>query len=301
MPFASYGTYCYSLQTLTQMRGKKQAIFTKERQGIMKNIEISRLSLVDPPVATPAGVVYKRFRAIIRDYRETGATLELDIQLRDARQTNGNRIIVERLHIDQKDEASLGVTGEILRKIAVQDVAEKCVLAAIETFFPETKPNKKTSLKVPSAADVSRTELVAQTSLSLGISPAVKEIQQALNNQGVGLEEGTIRNYLTKAKKAGLMEVSRNAEFELPEILKGLTPDTLSAEADLIGQLLAESATSGLPAVSPQEHRRREKKAKDDARNAAVKKAQINKLIRDRELAKQKSSKSSPPKRKEGK
>ena len=97
------------------------------------------------------------------------------------------------------------------------------------------------------------------------------------------------------------MEVSRNAEFELPEILKGLTPDTLSAEADLIGQLLAESATSGLPAVSPQEHRRREKKAKDDARNAAVKKAQINKLIRDRELAKQKSSKSIPPKRKEGK
>lgn len=266
----------------------------------MKNIEISRLSPLAHPIPTPAGVVEKRFKAVLRNYLNTGAILELDIQLRDAHESNGNRIVVERLHIDQTGSESLGVTGEILRKIAVQKLAEVCVLAAIKCFYPQTKPNKKTSLQVPSAADVSRTELVSQTSLSLGINPSVKEIQEALHKQGVVLGEGTIRNYLTKAKKAGLMAVSANNEYELPEFLKDFTPDTLSAEVDLIGKLFDESASSGLPPVSPQEHRRREKEAKDDARNAAVKRAQINKLIRDKELAKQKSSKTIPPKRKEG-
>lgn len=258
----------------------------------MKNIEISLLSPMDPPIATPAGVVYKRFKAIIRDYRETGATLELDIQLRDAHQANGNRIIVERLHIDQKDEASLGVTGEILRKIAVQDVAEKCVLAAIENFFPETKPNKKSSLKVPSAADVSRTELIAHTSLRLGLNPSVKEIKEALNKQGVSLEEGTIRNYLTKAKKAGLMVVSANTEYLLPESLQVFTPDTLSAEADLMGKLLTDSAVSGQQPISPQEHRGRIERAKITKRQSEARQAQILKLKHLEEITKQKSSKS---------
>jgi len=292
MLFASYGTYCYSLQTLTQIQGEKLVVFTKERQRIMKNIEISRLSLIDPPVDTPAGVVFKRFRATIRNYRETGATLELEIQLRDARQTNGNRIIVERLHIDQKDETSLGVTGEILRKIAVQDLAEKCVLAAIETFFPNSRPNKKSSLRVPSAADVSRTELVAYTSLSLGLNPSVKEIQEALAKDGVNLEEGTIRNYLTKAKKAGLMAVSGNTEYELPEMLQGLNPDTLSAEGYLIDKLLTDSAVSGQPPISPQEHRRRIENAKIIKRQSEARQAQILKLKHLEEITKQKSSKS---------
>ena len=299
MPFASCGTYCYILQTLTQIEGEKQDIFTKGRQDTMKAIEISRLSQVRHPIATPAGVVEKRFKAVLRDYLQIGTRLELEIQLRDAHESNGNRIVVERFHFDQTDSNSLGVTGEILRKIAVQKLAEECVLAAIDFFYPKTKSIKKSLRKVPSAADVSRTELVALTSLSLGRNPSAKDIQDELNRQGVSLEEGTIRNYLTKAKKSGLMDVTSN--IELPEVLKGFTPDSMSVEADLIGRLLAQSQATGLAPVSPLEHRKLETKANDVARNAALKKAQINKLIRDRQLSKKNSSKSIPPKRKEGK
>lgn len=266
----------------------------------MKRIEISYLSPVSQPITTPVGVVEKRFKAILRDYLPHGATLELEIQVKGAREKNGNRIVVERLQIDQIGSDSLGITGEVLRKIAVQKLAEECVLAAINFFFPETKPNKKTSLKVPSADDVSRTELIAQTSLSLGLNPPVKEIQEALKRAGVSLEEGTIGNYLTKARKAGLMALPVSSEYMLPHALTGFTPDTLSEEASLIENSFIDAATFGLPLLSPTELLRREKKAKEDEISTAKRKARIAKLKREEDLAIKNKPKSNKTNRKAG-
>jgi len=267
----------------------------------MKDIEISYLENVSHPIATPAGWVEKKFRAVIPDYRGTGARLTLEVLVRDAHEKNGNRIVVENLVLDLRDSNSLGITGDILRQIPVQKVAEECVLHAIEFFYPTTRPNRKTSLKVPSPVDVSMTELVAATRNSLGLNPSAVEVQKALAKQGVQLEEGTIRNYFTKAKKAGLLNVVTDAAYELPDSLKNFTPDSLSAEVDLISELIMEAAGSGKPLISPQEYRRQKALAEKLALDKAIKKAQVLQAKRKIDIAKRNAPLKKSPQRKEGK
>jgi hypothetical protein len=267
----------------------------------MKNIEISLIGNVRHPMLTPAGWVEKKFKAVIPNYKGTGAGLTLEVLIRDAHEKNGNRVVVENLVLDLRDSTSLGITGDILRQIPVQKVAEECVLHAIEFFYPATRPNRKTSLKVPSASDVSMTELVAATRNSLGLNPSAVEVQKALAKQGVQLEEGTIRNYLTKAKKAGLLNVVTDAAHKLPDSSKNFTPDSLSAEAALIDELRMEAAGSGKPPISPQEYRRQKALAEKLALDKAIKKAQVLQAKRKIDIAKRNAPLKKSPQRKEGK
>ena len=274
------------MQDITQIKGLAEAIFIKERQGLVRAIEISYVDSILRPIATPAGLVEKRFRAEIPNYEKTGAWLTLEISIRDVREKNGNRIVVERLALELRESTSNGITGDILRRIPVQKLADECVLKAIEFFYPETRPNKKTSLKVPSATDVSMTEYVAATRMSLGLNPTALEIQSALRLQGVNLEEGTIRNYLTKAKKMGLLKVAVDASNGIPKSLRNFTPGTLSAESDLITDMLIDSAKSGKAPISPQEHRRRKADAERSALDVAARRRKILTEKRKTEVAK---------------
>ena len=288
------------MQDLTQTEGRKNAFCTDWRQDPMNLVEVSSLSEVAWPIATPAGVVEKKFRGVIRNYQDTGVTLLLDIHVTDSKENNGNRIIVDRLNVEQISADSLGVTGEILRKLPVQKLAEECVYAAIAHFYPQTRP-KKPTLRVPTVEDISRTELVAQTILELGIKPSAKDIQAALNEQGVSLEEGTIRNYITKAKKAGLLRVSPDSLMEETNFVRIITPADLSEEAALIEKLLFDAATSGIAPISPQVHRRRKAKTEEDAFALAERKAKIRKVKRTADIAKINSPIKKTVSRKEGK
>ena len=257
----------------------------------MNKIRIRQTSQVAWPIATPIGVTEKRFQAVIPNYNKLGVTLLLEIEIRDASQKNGNRIVVQNLLVNHDSADSNGITGEILRKIPVQKLAEDCVRESVRHFYPDTARKGKTSLKVPSSEDVSRTQLVALTSQSLGIKASTKEIQEALEEQGISLEVGTIRNYLTKAKKAGLFEIESSEPF-FPNALKNLTPDSLSAEGDLIDRLLREAAEEGRPPISPIEYRRRQAAAKELADARAAREAQIRKIKRAKDI----SEKNSPTK-----
>jgi len=268
----------------------------------MNKISVKRIADVAWPVTTPIGISEKRFIAMISNFNKTGATLSMEIEIRGDSEKNGNRIVVNKLAVAQLDETSYGVTGEILRGIAVQKLAEECVREAIRSFYPETVKKGKHSLKVPSVDEVSRMQLVALTSQSLGIKPPAAEIQAALKNQGVFMEIGTIRNYLTKAKKAGLLGLpATKPDSEIS--LKSMNPDQMSNESNLINDLLAGATKTGNPVISPQEHRRRRAAVEADAKAKIEREARIIKIKREADISKYKTpvSRSSATKRKEGK
>jgi hypothetical protein len=256
--------YCDILQVVTQIFIKKPLFFTEGRQELMNDIQIFQIDLIPRPIRTPAGVVEKHFRATIQDFNNLGISIGLELQMRDADEVNGNRIIVERILIEQTNEQGIGVTGELLRKIPVQKLAEQCVLRAIDIFYPHTRTVGKNSLKVPTSEDVSKIKMVALISSHLGIKPPIKLIQEELAKQGINLDVGTIRNYRTKAIKAGLItSISSNNEIDVD--VSRWTPKTMSEESDLISTLIQEGLNEGRPPISPQEHRRREKQKEEAA------------------------------------
>jgi hypothetical protein len=267
-------------------------------QKQMKKIRIESREKFAWPMLTPAGITDRHIRATLENFEDSGLNLVLDIEIRDQKEKNGNRIVVERLILESIKKDSLGVTSELLRKVAIQKLAELCVLESIEQLYPKTK--KKKSLKVPTQSDLSRMEQVAQASLSLGVKPPVKLIRSALLEQGIDLTEGTIRNYLTKASKAGLLKIKKLEETEIPAPLKDINPDKMSAESDLISKLINESISENLPPISPIQYRKKLEKAQADAIAKKEKQLEFIRAKRKKDLERR-DAPLKPKHRKEGK
>lgn len=218
-------------------------------------IEIQAADEGAPLMLTPAGVVYKRFPAKILDFKHEGLNVLLDIEIREAHESKGNRILVRSFRIDSFGETSPEITSDLLKNIAVKSLAEECVKEAIKKYFPKSLKSK--SLGVPTAEEVSRVELVAAISSSLGVSPSAKLIQKELLKHGVQMEERTVSNYLTKARKLGLLDTKKILPNQLPEILRGQTPGTMSLEAEGIISALITAASNGTVPVSPKQKARK--------------------------------------------
>jgi hypothetical protein len=229
-------------------------------QTEVKKIAIERISNEVNLMITPAGVTEKRFRATIQNFEKSGATLILDIEIKDKFEKNGNRISVERLALEGSARSKFGITSELLRKVAVQKLAEICVTESVNKFYPESIRHQ--SLKVAADSDMSRVEEIAYVSRQLGVKPPVKKIQEKLNEQGVSLKEGTIRNYLTKASKAGLLEIEKFEDQKLPKNIAELNPNSLMNEADLVLAIIKSSNKKNTPRVSPIQVRELAKKNK---------------------------------------
>jgi hypothetical protein len=214
-------------------------------------IEISRLEELPRPMMTPAGWVEKRFRAIITELEIPSVQVTIDIEIRGVSEKFGNQIIAESVSVRQLDQNSNGVTGEMLRKIPVKMLIEASVDHAINFFYPQTKPTRRKSLRVSTGEQIGRLEQIAAIANELGVRSSARVISEKLSDIGVSLEEATIRNYLTKAKKAGMIYVFTNGDInQLPSF------QAMSAEGDYIANELSDALLTGRIPVSPQQQGR---------------------------------------------
>jgi hypothetical protein len=245
-------------------------------------IEINRLEEFQHPMATPAGWVEKKFRAIITELDIPSVSVIIDIEIRGQDEKFGNQIIAERILVEQVDQESNGVTGELLRRIPVKMLIEASVNHAINIFYPQTKPSGRQSLNVPTKEQLNRMEQIAAIANDLGVRPSERVIAEKLSELGVSLKEGTIRNYLTKAKRAGMINVYTDGDLaQLPSFQE------VSDDGAYIYKEFEDAVREKRLAISPQQRRRDladEVKRKDEEVEKTAK-------IRERDLAKRNPTK----------
>jgi len=242
-------------------------------------IEIARLKDLWTPVRTPAGVVEKTFRATVTQLQPKSLTINLDIEIRTEWEKNPNKIIISRLEIVDSNSFDRGITPTTLRSFKFDFLIKECVFAAVEKFYPQSKPKKQT-LKLPSPDAVKRLQLIAEIMNGLGLDPKSTEIAKILKDQGVTLSERTIDNYKSKVKKANLHgnNISEPENITHP----GIEGEILSKELELAIQEKRQPR-------SPRQVKEDNQKVKIKTELENEKKLKLNAEIRKDQISKRNS------------
>lgn len=236
-------------------------------------IALRNMESAPRPIRTPAGVIEKHFEATVTDLDSSGISIVLEIELRTEDQKNPNKILLKRLEIIDLDSSGKGITAPTLRSFKLKEIQDKCLLAAINEWYPHTKPKKQT-FKLPSPDEIKRIDLIASIMQKYGGTVATETIQKELQKLEISMNIGTINNYKTKVKKANLLFNQPINEFSRPIVHPGIEGQKI--EEELIKAII-ETRPPDSPTIRDKKAKDRERKRKE----AEKRRQQINMQIRE--------------------
>ena len=164
-------------------------------------IMLKNMNNVSCPIYTPAGVVEKHFEATVTNLDASDIFIVLEIEFRTEDKKNPNKILLKKIEIIDPNLSGKGITAVTLRNYKLKEIQNKCISAAIDKWYPQTKFNKKT-FELPSPNKVKRIDLVASIMQKHGGKIASKTIQKELQKLKISMNVRSINNYRSKINKA---------------------------------------------------------------------------------------------------